>query len=103
MKWPAWGASCGSPVIWIAMACTVYGAEAPRAGAQAAAGADSEARAAAHEQQNEERALGALGATVVCVMQIWGDQGFNSYMTLVNDLDTGQVLYVAEEREEKIA
>lgn len=28
-------------------------------------------------------ALSALGAVVVCVIQIWGDQGFNSYMTLV--------------------
>ena len=27
--------------------------------------------------------LSALGAVVVCVIQIWGDQGFNSYMTLV--------------------
>lgn len=28
-------------------------------------------------------ALSALGAVVVCVVQIWGDQGFNSYMTLI--------------------
>lgn len=28
-------------------------------------------------------ALTALGAVVICVIQIWGDQGFNSYMTLV--------------------
>lgn len=28
-------------------------------------------------------ALASLGAVVVCVMQIWGDQGFNSYMTLL--------------------
>jgi hypothetical protein len=28
-------------------------------------------------------ALASLGAVVVCVIQIWGDQGFNSYMTLV--------------------
>lgn len=28
-------------------------------------------------------ALASLGAIVVCVVQIWGDQGFNSYMTLV--------------------
>jgi len=28
-------------------------------------------------------ALASLGAVVVCVVQIWGDQGFNSYMTLV--------------------
>ncbi len=28
-------------------------------------------------------ALSSLGAVVVCVIQIWGDQGFNSYMTLV--------------------
>lgn len=27
-------------------------------------------------------ALAALGAVVVCVIQIWGDQGFSSYMTL---------------------
>ncbi len=28
-------------------------------------------------------ALGSLGAVVVCVIQVWGDQGLNSYMTLV--------------------
>jgi hypothetical protein len=28
-------------------------------------------------------ALASLAAVVVCVIQIWGDQGFNSYMTLV--------------------
>lgn len=28
-------------------------------------------------------ALSSLGAVAVCVVQIWGDQGFNSYMTLV--------------------
>lgn len=28
-------------------------------------------------------ALAALGAMVVCITQIWGDQGFNSYITLV--------------------
>ena len=28
-------------------------------------------------------ALASLGAIVVCVSQIWGDQGFNSYMTLI--------------------
>lgn len=28
-------------------------------------------------------ALSALGAVTVCVIQIWGDQGFNSYMTLL--------------------
>ena len=28
-------------------------------------------------------ALASLGAIVICVIQIWGDQGFNSYMTLV--------------------
>jgi hypothetical protein len=28
-------------------------------------------------------ALAALGAVVVCVIQIWGDQGFHSYMTLL--------------------
>ncbi len=28
-------------------------------------------------------ALACLGAVVVCVIQIWGDQGFNSYVTLV--------------------
>lgn len=28
-------------------------------------------------------ALSCLGGVVVCVMQIWGDQGLNSYMTLV--------------------
>lgn len=28
-------------------------------------------------------ALAALGMVAVCVMQIWGDQGFNSYMTLI--------------------
>jgi hypothetical protein len=28
-------------------------------------------------------ALAALGAVVICVSQIWGDQGWNSYLTLV--------------------
>jgi hypothetical protein len=28
-------------------------------------------------------ALGALGCIAVCIVQIWGDQGMNSYMTLV--------------------
>ncbi len=28
-------------------------------------------------------ALVALGSVVICVIQIWGDQGFNSYMTLI--------------------
>ena len=28
-------------------------------------------------------ALASLGGVAVCVVQIWGDQGFNSYMTLV--------------------
>ena len=28
-------------------------------------------------------ALAALGCVAVCVVQIWGDQGFNGYMTLV--------------------
>lgn len=28
-------------------------------------------------------ALASLGAVVVCVIQIWGDQGFSSYMTLL--------------------
>ncbi len=28
-------------------------------------------------------ALAALGAVVICIVQIWGDQGFNSYMTIV--------------------
>ncbi|CAN5925648.1 hypothetical protein BH11MYX4_BH11MYX4_08780 [soil metagenome] len=28
-------------------------------------------------------ALVALGSVVTCVIQIWGDQGFNSYMTLI--------------------
>ncbi len=32
-----------------------------------------------------ERAAGlsALGVTMVCVVQVWGDQGFNSYLTLI--------------------
>ncbi len=28
-------------------------------------------------------ALATVGTTVVCVVQIWGDQGFNSYLTMV--------------------
>jgi hypothetical protein len=28
-------------------------------------------------------ALASLGAIIVCMSQVWGDQGFNSYMTLV--------------------
>jgi hypothetical protein len=38
---------------------------------------------AAQTPLERSAALGALGAIVVCVIQIWGDQGFNSYMTLV--------------------
>jgi hypothetical protein len=38
---------------------------------------------AAQTPLERSAALGALGAIVVCVVQIWGDQGFNSYMTLV--------------------
>jgi hypothetical protein len=38
---------------------------------------------AAQSPLERSAALGALGAVVVCVIQIWGDQGFNSYMTLV--------------------
>jgi hypothetical protein len=38
---------------------------------------------AAQTPLERSAALGALAAVVVCVIQIWGDQGFNSYMTLV--------------------
>ncbi|MDB5218714.1 MAG: hypothetical protein JWO86_6641 [Myxococcaceae bacterium] len=38
---------------------------------------------AAQTPLERSAALGALGAVVVCVIQIWGDQGFNSYMTLI--------------------
>ncbi len=38
---------------------------------------------AAQTPLERSAALAALGAVVVCVIQIWGDQGFNSYMTLV--------------------
>jgi hypothetical protein len=38
---------------------------------------------AAQSPLERTAALGALGAIVVCVSQIWGDQGFNSYMTLI--------------------
>lgn len=38
---------------------------------------------AAQTPLERSAALAALGAIVVCVIQIWGDQGFNSYMTLV--------------------
>jgi hypothetical protein len=38
---------------------------------------------AAQSPLERSSALAALGAVVVCVIQIWGDQGFNSYMTLV--------------------
>ncbi|MDB4934157.1 MAG: hypothetical protein JWP87_1129 [Labilithrix sp.] len=38
---------------------------------------------AAQTPLERSSALAALGAVVVCVIQIWGDQGFNSYMTLV--------------------
>ncbi|MBX3190073.1 MAG: O-antigen ligase family protein [Labilithrix sp.] len=38
---------------------------------------------AAQSPLERSSALASLGAMVVCVVQIWGDQGFNSYMTLV--------------------
>jgi len=38
---------------------------------------------AAQTPLERSAALASLGAVVVVVMQIWGDQGFNSYMTLV--------------------
>lgn len=38
---------------------------------------------AAQSPLERSAALGALGAVVVCIFQIWGDQGFNSYITLV--------------------
>jgi O-antigen ligase len=38
---------------------------------------------AAQTPLERSAALGSLAAVVVCVIQIWGDQGFNSYMTLV--------------------
>lgn len=38
---------------------------------------------AAQSPLERSSALAALAAMVVCVVQIWGDQGFNSYMTLV--------------------
>lgn len=38
---------------------------------------------AAQTPLERSAALGSLGAVVICVIQIWGDQGFNSYMTLV--------------------
>lgn len=38
---------------------------------------------AAQSPLERSAALASLGAVVVCVIQIWGDQGFNSYMTLV--------------------
>lgn len=38
---------------------------------------------AAQTPLERSAALASLGAVVVCVIQIWGDQGFNSYMTLV--------------------
>lgn len=42
-------------------------------------------RASARLESPIERsaALACLGTVVVCIVQIWGDQGFNSYMTLV--------------------
>ena len=38
---------------------------------------------AAQTPVERSSALAALAAVVICVIQIWGDQGFNSYMTLV--------------------
>ena len=38
---------------------------------------------AAQSPLERSAALASLAAVVVCVIQIWGDQGFNSYMTLV--------------------
>ena len=38
---------------------------------------------AADSPLERSAALTALGAVAVCVIQIWGDQGFSSYMTLI--------------------
>jgi hypothetical protein len=38
---------------------------------------------AAQTPLERSAALAALAAVIICVIQIWGDQGFNSYMTLV--------------------
>ena len=38
---------------------------------------------AAETPLERSAALASLGCVAVCVIQIWGDQGFNSYMTLV--------------------
>jgi hypothetical protein len=38
---------------------------------------------AASSPLERSAALAAVGAIVVCVIQIWGDQGFSSYMTMV--------------------
>lgn len=38
---------------------------------------------AASSPLERSAALAAVGAIVVCVIQIWGDQGFSSYMTIV--------------------
>jgi len=38
---------------------------------------------AAQSPLERSAALAALGAIVVCISQIWGDQGWSSYMTLV--------------------
>ena len=38
---------------------------------------------AAQTPLERSAALVALGSVVTCVIQIWGDQGFNSYMTLI--------------------
>jgi hypothetical protein len=38
---------------------------------------------AAQTSMERTAALSALGCVTICVLQIWGDQGFNSYLTLV--------------------
>jgi hypothetical protein len=38
---------------------------------------------AAETPLERSASLAALGAMVVCVIQIWGDQGFSSYMTIL--------------------
>lgn len=38
---------------------------------------------AADSPLERSAALASLGTVAVCVIQIWGDQGFNSYMTLI--------------------
>lgn len=63
----SWGGLIGFTILW--MLFPVAGTLALRA------------YRAAYTPLERSAALSALGATAICVVQVWGDQGLNGYMT----------------------